>query len=133
MKMNFKFALGVVLSASPFFSSASQPGAGSELEGNSAEALRSDGSRAVIFFKPGHQVDFDVAMGDRPAHYHGRYSVQDGQLCFEIKGDRDCWHYTGAFQIDHPKQLSAAGEGRMTAVYTLRPGTSGRMPAAVKQ
>jgi len=116
----------------PFAASASPDGVGSELEGNSAEAVRSDGSRAVIFFKPDHRVDFDAAMGDRPAHYHGKYSVGDGQLCFEIMGDRDCWRYSDALKLDHPVTLPMAGKGHMTAIYTLRPGTSAKMPPEAK-
>ena len=133
MKHYFKFVLGMMASTLPLLSFGSHPGVGSELDGNSLEALRSDGGRAVIFFKAGHQIDFDVAMGARTAHYHGIYSVKDEQLCFLIKGNRDCWIYNRTFEIGHSKKLSAVGKSNMTAVYTLRPGRSGQIPTTGKQ
>lgn len=129
MKQLFKLMLHVVAMMSPLLSHASQAGAGSELEGNSVEAVRDGGGRAVIFFKAKHRVDFDAAMGDHVAHYHGVYSVKDGQLCFDIKGAGDCWRYTGPLELDKPQKLSSVGKDTSTAVYTLRSGASAKMPA----
>ncbi len=101
---------------------------GEELAGNSAEALRSDGTRLRILFGRDGIVQVSAKWPGHSVTSDGPWTLADGRLCWNLRNSiHECWAYPEQLMFDAPTELRSADSG-LTLRFTLRYGTGAVMP-----
>ena len=94
---------------------------GAEITGHSVRVQTSSGAVNTVYFDPGGSARIVSAGG---TEVPGRWTVENGMLCLEAAGGRECWPYQAPFQSGVPVQLtSTCGTSTWTAVSTEPPPT----------
>jgi hypothetical protein len=103
---------------------------GDELAGNSAEALRSDGTRLRILFGRDGIAQVSAKWPGHGFTSDGPWTLADGRLCWDLRNKiHECWAYPEQLMYDAPTELRSADSG-LTLRFTARYGTGAVMPPA---
>ena len=103
---------------------------GDELAGNSAEAVRSDGTRLRILFGRDGIADVTAKWPGHGFTSDGPWTLADGRLCWDLANKvHECWLYPQQLMMDAPTVLRSSDTG-YTLRFTARFGTGAVMPPA---
>ena len=121
-------ALVGALLAATLGGTAAQAAPGDEIAGNSAEALRSDGTRLRILFGRDGIAQVSAKWPGHSFTSDGPWSLSGGRLCWDLRNKvHECWNYPEQLMFDAPTELTSADTG-LTLRFTVRYGVSAVMP-----
>lgn len=105
---------------------------GDEIAGNSAEGLRSDGTRLRILFGRDGFVQVTAKWPGHGFTSDGSWTLDGGRLCWDLRNKvRECWTYPEQLMMDAPTVLTGADSG-LTLRFTVRHGTDAVIPPSAQ-
>ena len=101
-----------------------------EFAGNSLEALRTDGARALVLFGTDGTIHFTGAYRGAQWEDDGTYTVEKTKFCFMLKAHgSECYTRKEKLSFGKPVQMKNVDKPELVATYKLVKGHDARLPA----
>ena len=101
--------------------SAAYAAPGDEIAGNSAEGLRSDGTRLRLLFGRDGIAQVTAKWPGHGFTSDGPWSLSGGRLCWDLRNHvHECWNYPEQLMMDAPTVLTSADSGLTLRQYLWR-------------